>query len=241
MATDWAADVRKYAPGADVAVIGGIVRFCGIALNSRDSALVAFSDKDELARVRDSFLKKKLGLKQADDALDAAISEVGKRLKGVRNRNRVTVYYLLAESLGKLSAFEPKAKAAEKTKATPKAKPATKVVAEKPATKPAKAAKATARATTAAPAKAAALRASDKTKAPVKAKVELKPTAEPVAAPVAPVAVMEAHEPVPAIAVAPQPLATAASTQSAAANGINLWWFVLAITVAVLIWFLFLR
>ena len=88
MATDWAADVRKYAPDADEAVIGGIVRFCGIALNSRDGALVAFSDQDELARVRDSFLKKKLGLKQANEALDAAISEVGKRLKGVRNRNR---------------------------------------------------------------------------------------------------------------------------------------------------------
>ena len=237
MATDWAADVRKYAPDADEAVIGGIVRFCGIALNSRDGALVAFSDQDELARVRDSFLKKKLGLKQANEALDAAISEVGKRLKGVRNRNRVTVYYLLAENLGQLSAFEPKAK------------PATKAVAVKSATKPAKAAKAPAKATKAAPAKAtkaapakaAALKAAGRTKAPIKAKVALKPAAEPV---VAPVAVIEGNQPAPAIAIAPQPLAAAgstASTQPAKANGISPWWFVLAITVAVLIWLLFLR
>ena len=239
MATDWAADVRKYVPEADDAIIGGIVRFCGIALNSRDSALVAFSDKDELARVRDSFLKKKLGLKQADEALDAAISEVGKRLKGVRNRNRVTVYYLLAESLGKLSAFEPKVKTAEKkTEEKSPAKPA------KAAKAPAKGAKAPSKTATPAKgtqAKPAALKPAGKTKAAAKAKapVTLKLGVE---AQVAPLAAMETTEPAPA-PIAPQPLAVAGSATSAPpaqANGAGLWWFVLAITVAILIWYLFL-
>ena len=49
MATDWAADVKKYAAGADDAIIAGIVRYCGIALSKPDSALVAFSDPKELA------------------------------------------------------------------------------------------------------------------------------------------------------------------------------------------------
>ena len=55
--------------------------------------------------MRDSFLKKKLGLTDADADLDKAILAVGDKLKGDRTKNRVTVYYLLADHFGKLSAF----------------------------------------------------------------------------------------------------------------------------------------
>ena len=40
MTEDWAADVRKYVPNADEKAIAGIVRYCGIALQKRDSSLV---------------------------------------------------------------------------------------------------------------------------------------------------------------------------------------------------------
>ena len=103
MAEDWVADVKKYAPNADDKAIAGIVRYLGIALQRRDSALVSFSDREEVARVRDSFLKKKLGLTAPDAELDQAILAVGEKLKGDRSKNRVTVYYLLAEHFGKLS------------------------------------------------------------------------------------------------------------------------------------------
>ena len=53
MAEDWAADVKKYASNADEKAIAGIVRYCGIALQKRDSSLVSFTDKEEVARVRD--------------------------------------------------------------------------------------------------------------------------------------------------------------------------------------------
>lgn len=102
MAEDWAADVKKYAPNADDKAIAGIVRYCGIALQKRDSSLVALSDKAEVGRVRDHFLKKKLGLSQSDAELDTAIMAVGDKMKGDRTKNRVTVYYLLAEHFGKL-------------------------------------------------------------------------------------------------------------------------------------------
>lgn len=105
MAEDWAADVKKYLPNADDKAIAGIVRHCGVSLQRRDSALVSFSDKEELARVRESFLKKKLGLTESDADLDAAIHAVGEKLKGDRSKNRVTVYYLLADHFGKLSGF----------------------------------------------------------------------------------------------------------------------------------------
>jgi hypothetical protein len=105
MTSDWAVDVRKYAPDANSAAIEGIVRHCGIALQSRDASLVAFSDQSELERVRDSFLKKKLGLTLSDDELDAAIQTVGDKMKDDSTKNRVTVYYLLADHFGKLSDF----------------------------------------------------------------------------------------------------------------------------------------
>lgn len=103
--TDWGEDVKKYVPDADDNAIAEIVRHCGIALQSRDASLVSFTDKSELERVREKFLKKKLGLGMTDDELDAAIAAIGEKLKDVRNKNRVTVYYLLAAHFGKLSDF----------------------------------------------------------------------------------------------------------------------------------------
>ena len=103
MTTDGAADVKKHVPNADDKAIAGIVKYCGIALSQRDSSLVAFTDKGEVARVRDHFLKKALGLTLSDSELDSAIAAVGEKMKG--DKNRVTVYYLLAEKFGRLSAF----------------------------------------------------------------------------------------------------------------------------------------
>ena len=105
MAEDWLAGVRKYAADADEAVVGAIVRYCGIALQSRDSSLVAMSDKKERETVRENYLKKKLGLVHSDAELDEAVVAVGERMKEDRTKNRVTVYYLLAEHFGLLSLF----------------------------------------------------------------------------------------------------------------------------------------
>lgn len=106
MATDWAADVKKFVPNADDEVIKGIVRYCGIALQKPDSSLVSYTDPVELGRVRNNFLKKKLGLTDSDDVLDKAIAAVGERMKGVNFKNRVTVYYLLLDHLDLLRMFK---------------------------------------------------------------------------------------------------------------------------------------
>jgi outer membrane protein OmpA-like peptidoglycan-associated protein len=105
MAEDWAINVKKYVPDANDAVIAAIVRYCGIALRSRDASLVSFTDSVETDRVRENYLKKKLGLVDPDSVLDAAIAAVGQRMSDDPTRNRVTVYYLLAEHFGKLSLF----------------------------------------------------------------------------------------------------------------------------------------
>ncbi len=103
--TDWTTDVKMYAPDADDAAIAGIVKHCGIALQGRDSSLVSFSDKAETDLVRESFLKKKLGLTDDDATLDAAVAAVGQQMKADRTKNRVTVYYLLADKFNKLPLF----------------------------------------------------------------------------------------------------------------------------------------
>lgn len=105
MASDWAADVKKYAPDADEAAIAGIVRHCGIALQKSDSSLVSFSDQSEIDLVKSSFLKKKLGLTASDTELDTALAEVKATMQADRTKNRVTVYYLLADRFGKLDLF----------------------------------------------------------------------------------------------------------------------------------------
>jgi outer membrane protein OmpA-like peptidoglycan-associated protein len=105
MAEDWLVDVRKYAANADENVVQAIVRYCGIALQSRDSQLVAMSDKKERELVRENFLKKKLGLTDADSVLDDAVLAVGEQMKADRTKNRVTVYYLLAQQFGLLNVF----------------------------------------------------------------------------------------------------------------------------------------
>jgi len=105
MDEDWLADVRKYAANADEKVVGAIVKYLGIALRNRDSSLVAFSDDAEVGRVRENYLKKKLGLTDPDDVLNAGLDWVKNLMSGDRTKNRVTVYYLLAHYFGKFDLF----------------------------------------------------------------------------------------------------------------------------------------
>jgi len=102
---DYASDIRKYTPNVDAAPIEGLIKHLGIALKGRDSALVACSEKSERDRIRDRFLKKKLGLAHADADLDKAITDICRKMAKDQDKQRVTFYYLLAEKYGKLGAF----------------------------------------------------------------------------------------------------------------------------------------
>jgi hypothetical protein len=52
MPENWA-DAKKHAASVDERAIAAILRHRGIALRKRDSSLVSFADKAEVARVRD--------------------------------------------------------------------------------------------------------------------------------------------------------------------------------------------
>jgi hypothetical protein len=98
--SDYAADIAKFTTNVNAAAVDAIVKYCGIALRNADSAVVALSDKDEVATVRDGFAAKKLGL--APDAAEVALKAVAEKMKGNNHKSRVTVYYLLAEATGTL-------------------------------------------------------------------------------------------------------------------------------------------
>ena len=99
--TDYFAEVQRYDSGADAEVVQKIVKHLGIALRSKDASLVSCSDKSELDRVREKWCTKKLGETDAS-AADAVIAKVCETMKGDRQKQRVTFYYLVAKEMGKL-------------------------------------------------------------------------------------------------------------------------------------------
>jgi Protein of unknown function (DUF2853) len=103
--TDYLADVKRYVPAADEKAVAAIIKHLGIALKSKDASLVSCSSKDELERVRESWLKKKLALTGSDKELDAAIADVCAKMKADREKQRVTFYYLLSLAFGKVGAL----------------------------------------------------------------------------------------------------------------------------------------
>jgi hypothetical protein len=105
MSEDWATDIKKYVSNPDDLAIKGIIKHCGIALKSRDASFVSCTDKNERDRVREGFLKKKLGIAENDGDLDKAVLDVCAKMKDDRDKPRVTFYYLLAQKYGKLGMF----------------------------------------------------------------------------------------------------------------------------------------
>jgi Protein of unknown function (DUF2853) len=103
--TGYVEDIKQYTGEVHEDAVSGIVRHCGIALQSKDASLVAASDPAELERVRESFLVKKLGREESEADLDTAIAAVVGKMSAERNKSRVTVYYLLAEHFGQLTDF----------------------------------------------------------------------------------------------------------------------------------------
>lgn len=98
---DYLADVQRYDAGADADIVQKIVKHLGIALRNKDSSLVSCSDKSELDRVREKWCMKKLGEGDAA-AADGVVAKVCATMKGDRQKQRVTFYYLVAKEMGKL-------------------------------------------------------------------------------------------------------------------------------------------
>lgn len=95
-------NVKKYDSKAKRKTVENIVKYCGVALRSRDSSLVACSDEAELKRVADGFVTKKL---EKDSGQMELVKDVCQEMKSDRFKSRVTFYYLAAKKARKMSLF----------------------------------------------------------------------------------------------------------------------------------------
>ncbi len=86
----------------DKGLIAKVTDGLGPSIYNRDAETVSCSDSSELQRVRENFLKKKLGLEEDDKILDEAIKEVCETLgSSNRNKYRALFYALLVKKFGK--------------------------------------------------------------------------------------------------------------------------------------------
>lgn len=97
-------NVKKFDAKAQNSTIDNIVKYCGIALRSRDSSLVACSDPTEVNTVVTNFMVKKLGVSQEKGG--EVVKEVCQDMKSERFKNRVTFYYLCAKKARKMVVFK---------------------------------------------------------------------------------------------------------------------------------------
>lgn len=90
----------------DAKLIGKLATAYRLVMTKQDSRLVACGQKSELDRIRTNFLKKKLGLKSDNAKLDALLQSVCVQMKPIRQKNRVTFYYLVVKAARKGSVFK---------------------------------------------------------------------------------------------------------------------------------------
>lgn len=90
--------------GYDAVLLNAVTKELGPSIYGVDSSTVAASDKEELARVKQNFLIKKLGLDDSP-ALDEAIANVAAKYDK-RMKQRPVFYYLLVKELGQEAAYQ---------------------------------------------------------------------------------------------------------------------------------------
>ena len=78
---------------------------CGPAVYNPDSSLVAGADPEEIQRVKNNFLMKKLGLAEGPQLVDAINAVLNAYGQSERNKHRAVVYYMLVKHFGKEASY----------------------------------------------------------------------------------------------------------------------------------------
>lgn len=100
---DYVALTSKYTSNVNTDAVNALVKYCGIALRSRDARYVAATDHNETDRIVKGYCAKKLGLDK--EAATSAVAAAALKMKQTRMKNRVPFYYLIAEHAGKLASL----------------------------------------------------------------------------------------------------------------------------------------
>lgn len=92
--------------GVDKELLTKVTKGVGPNIYKADASKVSSSDPDEMGRVKNNFLIKKLGLKDGkklDDAIDKVIDIMGKSNK---SKYRAVFYFLLVKELKQEKAYK---------------------------------------------------------------------------------------------------------------------------------------
>lgn len=99
------AEFGKLDLGVSPELVAAVTKKMGPVIYNEDSSRVSCSDNEELARVKNNFLIKKLGLTDGPE-LDAAIAEVCQQLgQSNRNKFRAMFYTLLVVKFGRTADY----------------------------------------------------------------------------------------------------------------------------------------
>ncbi len=103
----YASDLQdKCGMKADMKLLTAVTISCGPTIYKADAEKVSAGDKEEMARVRNNFVIKKLGVKdtpKVDEGIAACIETYG---RSNRNKYRPVLYYLLTKHFKKGSVFK---------------------------------------------------------------------------------------------------------------------------------------
>ncbi len=99
--------MKEIEPNFDEELLEKITRSLGPSIYKPDSETVSCSSKSELERVRNNFLKMKLGLDKSDEELESAIQEVCEKMgQSNKKKYRAIFYYLLVKKFKKESLYK---------------------------------------------------------------------------------------------------------------------------------------
>ena len=102
----YASDLKtKCGMEPDMDLLRKVTIGCGPSIYDADASTVSGSDTSELARVKTSFLMKRLGLADSaklDGGIAAVIDTYG---RSNRNKYRAVIYYMLTKHFGKEAAY----------------------------------------------------------------------------------------------------------------------------------------
>lgn len=76
----------------------------GPALYNKDASLVSTSSNTEMETVRRNFAMNKLGV--SEEEAQKACDKVAEKMKGVKQKQRINFYYLVAQELGEVNKFQ---------------------------------------------------------------------------------------------------------------------------------------
>ena len=78
---------------------------CGPSIYNADASTVAGSQESELKTVKKNFLKKKLGLSDGPELMQAINDVIETYGRSERNKYRAVIYYMLTKKFGKESVY----------------------------------------------------------------------------------------------------------------------------------------